>query len=225
MACVGLGPSWVWPRLVAAALVNTACASRRPCRDTSQYGQTTKFLEMHRGLVGTFIEFGCANGIENSNTHMLECLGWHGVCIEPVDTITSRAHGLRGAVCEPGRESVAIVVANKDGLHGVRPNLNPFGALATKVKTVKCHDLGVIREQHGMNNVTYMTVDTEGNESDLLEAYMPLDWVTWLQVECNTVRECVRVRGVLMHSFKIVHFFPFDNGRGGGDILFRRRFD
>jgi hypothetical protein len=33
-------------------------------------------------FLGTFVEFGCADGITNSNTYDLEQLGWYGLCIE-----------------------------------------------------------------------------------------------------------------------------------------------
>ncbi len=195
----------------------------RACEDTSQYGQTTALLQLRGRGAGTFIEFGCADGRSNSNTHMLECLGWRGICIEPVDTIHGRQHGYAGAVCEPDKESVDIVVASVEGLHGVNPDLGPFGAQQRDVKRVKCYNLHHLRKQHDLGNVTYMTVDTEGNEAELLQSYKPLDWVTWLQVECNHRKACSDVRAILGDDFMLKRFVPFNNGRKGGDLLFRSK--
>ena len=196
---------------------------RQTCRDTSQYGQTTTFQRFYGVGTGTFVEFGCANGVENSNTYMLECLGWSGFCVEPVDQIRSRAHGYQGAVCEPGQHRVNITVAGLSGLHGVQPNLAPFGVKAVGQKSVECYNLFDLRYKHGLEHVTYMTVDTEGNEADILRAYAPLDWVDWLQVECNTKEACDELRALLIGNFSLMRFFPFHNGRGGGDLLLRRR--
>lgn len=194
------------------------------CADVSQYGQTTSLLKMHGASIGTFIEFGCANGEENSNTHMLECLGWHGFCVEPVDVVRSRAHAYSGAVCKPGDNATDVVVASVSGLHGVRPDLEAFHARQAGVKRVRCYNLDVLRKQHALRHVTYMTVDTEGNELELLKSYAPLNWVTWLQVECNTAQACDNIRTFLKgEQFLMKQFFLFRNGRGGGDMLFRRR--
>ena len=196
---------------------------RGACADVSQYGQTTAFLKRHGASRGTFIEFGCANGKENSNTHMLECLGWYGVCIEPVDIVRSRAHAYSGAVCKPGENATEVVVASLSGLHGVRPDLDAFHAKQMGVKRVRCYNLNILRQQHALKHVTYMTVDTEGNELELLKSYAPLDWVTWLQVECNTAQACDHIRTFLKgEQFEMKHFFLFRNGRGGGDMLFKR---
>ena len=194
------------------------------CVDVSQYGQTTALRQMHGAASGTFIEFGCANGKDNSNTFMLECLGWHGFCVEPVDVVRFRANAYSGAVCTPGQNATDIIVANMDGLHGVDPDLGAFRARRASVKRVRCYNLDDLRKRHDLHHVTYMTVDTEGNELELLQSYAPLDWVTWLQVECNTRHACDNIRTYLNKiSFTMKRFFPFKNGRGGGDMLFRHR--
>lgn len=100
----------------------------------SQYGQTPKFLKLSRLAFGSFIEFGCADGVRDSNTHMLECMGWKGFCIEPVETVMGRKHAYAGAVCPPNQSSVDIVVASLNGLHGANPDLKSAGQMAKKVQ-------------------------------------------------------------------------------------------
>lgn len=193
------------------------------CKDTSQYAQTSFFLSLHREVNGTYIEFGCGNGIHNSNTYMLECMGWTGFCVEPVNIIQNRAFAYNGAVCPPGKTKTSIAVASKDGLHGEKPNLDMFGARVIDTKIVQCYNLNQLRKKHRMNHVTYMTVDTEGNELELLLAYSPIDWVTWLQVECNTRYDCIKLKRALHSQFKLVSFISFGTGEGGGDLLFKHK--
>lgn len=74
--------------------------------------------------IGTFIKFNCANGKENSNTHMLECLGWYDFGVE-----ASRAHAYSGAVCRPGDSATDVVDRGfKSVLHGVCLGLEAFPA-------------------------------------------------------------------------------------------------
>ena len=40
-------------------------------------------LQQDTEKVGTFVEFGCADGTTNSNTYPFERMGWRGLCIEP----------------------------------------------------------------------------------------------------------------------------------------------
>lgn len=182
-----------------------------------------KFLKLSRLAFGSFIEFGCADGVRDSNTHMLECMGWKGFCIEPVETVRERQHAYAGAVCPPNQTSVDIVVASLNGLHGANPDLKSAGQTAKHIQKTKCYNLNDVRRQHHMDHVTYMTVDTEGNEPEILLAYSPLDWVDWLQVECNTGKACRRVHSILKTNFTFKAHFTFRNGRGGGDMLYYRK--
>lgn len=200
------------------------------CSDMSQYGQSGFVARLVEGQAGaetpkTFIEFGCADGRKNSNTWMFECLGWRGFCVEPVDVIHGRKHGHRGVVCRPEEEGTlkAVTVASLSGLHGVRPNLWPFGARAQGVEQSRCVNLHTLRREHGIGEVGYMTVDTEGNEAELLRAYRPERWARFVQVECNERAACETIREVMTANFTLVRVWDFRNGRGGRDMLWRRR--
>lgn len=203
-------------------------ATESTCPDASQYGQSSFFLstlrQQNHNVPKTFIEFGCADGRENSNTWMLECLGWHGFCIEPIDTIRERKHGYRGVVCAPKKEGKTenVVVSRLPGLHGIKPNLAAFGTDAVRTERVKCLNLNTLRRQLNMTEVGYMTVDTEGNEASLLRAYKP-DWAVWIQVECNDRAACDAIKSIMRPRYILVHVFLFHNGRGGADMLWRRR--
>ena len=91
-----------------------ASFSQSACVDVSQYGQTTALLNMYNKPSGTFIEFGCADGVQNSNTFMLECRMERGLhrtsrCVD------FRKNAYNGAVCKPGQNETQIIVANLDG--------------------------------------------------------------------------------------------------------------
>lgn len=64
----------------------------------------------------TFIEFGANDGVQQSNTYLLERdHGWHGVLVEPIPELAAecqrnrpRALVVAGAVCEPAIAGSAI---------------------------------------------------------------------------------------------------------------------
>ena len=195
-------------------------------RDTSQYGQTSRIVELTRDWYPhTFIEFGCADGISHSNTFMLEQMGWKGFCIEPVDTIKNRKNAYQGAVCPPDQENsiVTVTVASVSGLHGIRPKLSDFGKHSIGTKQVVCYNLNTLRRKHDMDFVGYVVVDTEGTEAELLRSYSFEKWAVFLQVECNDSHACAEIKGILRRDFYLMHTVDFHNGRGGGDLLFKNK--
>lgn len=196
------------------------------CTDHSQYGQTKFILDrVTRALPKTFVEFGCRDGTVHSNTKMLECRGWKGACVEPIETIHSRKHGYQGAICSPQDEGTRkpIIIASAPGLHGTNPDLGAFHHHKIGTKNVQCLNLDHIVASLNLSAVGYITIDTEGSEEEIIKAYWPLPWATnFVQVECNTDAACSGIRRIMSPLFSFIHFFPFNNGRGGGDTLWHR---
>ena len=63
-----------------------------------------------KDFAGTFVEFGCSNGIRNSNSLLLEReYGWNGLCIEPNPfeakfAIKNRKHGIHALISYPAQD-------------------------------------------------------------------------------------------------------------------------
>ena len=53
----------------------------------SSHQQDMCILELMKGKTGFFVDVGAGNGINGSNTLLLEKNGWSGICIEPNDIL------------------------------------------------------------------------------------------------------------------------------------------
>ena len=139
---------------------------------------------------GTFLEFGATNGIELSNSHMLEeKFGWSGVLAEPspqwhkellanrqkATILTECIYSESGKkldffVSDSGVLSTLEEFRNSDiksmpGNHSLR---NASG-YTCEVTTISLND--VIIEQFDSAKIDYMSVDTEGSELLILKEF------------------------------------------------------
>ena len=71
----------------------------------SQYGQEAFVWDRYATVIPhTFVEFGCRNGVEHSNTFAFEKIGWKGLCIEAIESIQLRKSVHHGSAIQVGRE-------------------------------------------------------------------------------------------------------------------------
>ena len=138
---------------------------------------------------GRFLEFGATNGVELSNSLLLEQhYGWTGVLAEP-DPQWQQA-------LKENRKSAAIItdcIYSKTGqkleflssAHGVLSSLKDFAendkdgmsgntaARLSKYDTVMVETLSLndVCEQHFSDGLDYMSVDTEGSEYEILASF------------------------------------------------------
>lgn len=148
----------------------------------SQLGQDMfAYLASGQKQSGFFVEFGAGDGIELSNTVMLEReLGWTGILAEPLpdyhDSIKERRSAALDTRCVWSRsgERVNLVVSgylstidrfrNAD-LHA---SARAMGK-TTLVDTVSLWDL---LEQNGAPRaIDFLSIDTEGSEYEILSAF------------------------------------------------------
>jgi hypothetical protein len=181
----------------------------------SQYGQDRFVIEWLRGMRhGYFLDTGAAEGIDASNTYVLEReLGWRGLCVEPnerafrqlvqnrrvtcenvclysrvADLPFLEAGHLGGLVDEFATGQLDFVVATK------RLALRADGLPAFVTK--RTETLRSLLDRVGAPRVIdYWSLDTEGSELALLESF-PFDRYQFnvLTVEHNglPVREPIR---------------------------------
>ncbi len=132
---------------------------------------------------GFFVEFGATDGVELSNTYMLETeYGWRGILAEPAiiwhqDLIENRKAAIdKRCVWRNSDETIyfnetknpvlsSIDIMSDNDLHAsARKDGNRYS-----VKTVSLLDL--LTEHNAPNEIDYMSIDTEGSEYDILESF------------------------------------------------------
>ena len=131
-----------------------------------------------------FVEFGACDGIKFSNTFLLEKNGWQGIVAEPARKWHKKLKANRnGAI---SLKAVASVSGNK--LHFVETVEGEFSSLRSfaesdifaqyrmnntsseyLVDTISLNDL--IKENGFYQEITYLSIDTEGGERSILESF------------------------------------------------------
>lgn len=165
---------------LATNVIFSAMESLGILRFDSQVGQDRWIAEsVFPGVTdGYFVDIGSASGVKESNTNVLETLGWRGVCVDPFP------HDMEGRHCQTfakvvGRESGQTVQFRKAGfLGGVQDNLGPWRELA-EVKEAEVVDLqtvsltDILKQANAPTYIQYMSLDIEGAE---LEALLGFDF-------------------------------------------------
>jgi FkbM family methyltransferase len=135
-------------------------------------------------LTKVFVEFGACDGVKFSNSFLLEQNGWQGVVAEPArrwhkELNTNRKCAISfNAVSNKTGESVAFIEtiegefsslassAESDQFSDYRRNNTANRYL---VKTISLNDL--VEKNGFQNEITYLSIDTEGGESKILESF------------------------------------------------------
>lgn len=150
----------------------------------SQIGQDLFVLsELDFRRNGFFVEFGAADGITGSNTHLLErSFAWNGILAEPARIWHNALKSNRCAKISTKcvwRTSNATLPFNEARLAGLS-TLEPYtegdawaAARVTNTKysveTVSLIDL--LSEFSAPAEIDYLSIDTEGSEYDILNAF------------------------------------------------------
>jgi FkbM family methyltransferase len=140
------------------------------------------YLESDRKNNGFFVEFGATNGISLSNSYMLEQnFAWKGILAEPAfmwhkALKINRPDSYIETSCvwkESGHKlmfnqvdvlSTIDLYSNKDYHSTRRENGERY-----EVETISLSDL--LKKYHAPNIIDYLSIDTEGSELDILEAF------------------------------------------------------
>ena len=176
---------------------------------------------------GTFLEMGGGDGLQESNTVLLEaCLGWRGVLIEPNPrlkrTICSNrpwalAYSL--AVCNQTSMKYRVSLNPKQWTTGGAPSLlnaQSRGRSFVKDYTVPCAPLSALLAPH-VPHIDYMSIDVEGAEHLVLST---IDW-TRLSVHLIGVEQSTSSRAKnaavrkLLREHDFVHVHTHWIWRGG----------
>ena len=132
---------------------------------------------------GFFVEFGATNGIDLSNTYLLEKdYGWNGILAEPAkiwhedlvhnrsasidfDCVWSKSGELVNFTVAPEAEYSTISSFIQKDVHA---SSRSKGEIYT-VKTISLNDL--LRRHEAPSRIDYLSIDTEGSELEILRAF------------------------------------------------------
>jgi hypothetical protein len=143
---------------------------------------------------GFYVDAGCGEGVEMSNTYELEKRGWKGICIDAYPrNFETRNCIIEKAVLggEDGKEVTFVYSEADPNLSGISESLGQhsgrvFGSEHRK-ETHVTKRLGDILDRHGAPHfIEYLNLDIEGGEYDVLSTF-PFDKYTFgcLTIEHN----------------------------------------
>lgn len=151
----------------------------------SQWGQDESIVKFYKGKKnGFFIEIGAADGIELSNTYMLEKeYGWSGICVEPIPEqytklVKNRPHSscLNMAVYNESNNTVSFDISNGYSLlSGINTHIDKHAEYVNankttiSVQTISLNDL--LAEYNAPSFIDYLSLDTEGSEYEILKNF------------------------------------------------------
>ena len=161
---------------------NQYCLSNK---SYSQINQDLFALFVLGNNPGYFVEIGAGDGTFISNTLLLEWdYGWHGILCEPVPKQVEKIRETRSAIVEAAcayntssNKIEFLQVKDKEYLSGIKNLLSKdvlnYSILGkTKsflVETISLDDL--LDKHNAPHEIDFLSVDTEGSEYNILQAY------------------------------------------------------
>jgi len=165
--------------LLAYCTAHVASSHAQLCQDLWVLWETGGKRE------GFFVEFGATDGREKSNTCLLEgSHAWNGILAEPFTRWHSELAANRRARIdhrcvwkESGRQLEFVATADNPEYAGLEARAFDDAAADMRkqsgervlVQTVTLNDL--LREHRAPQHIDYLSVDTEGSELDILQAF------------------------------------------------------
>jgi FkbM family methyltransferase len=146
----------------------------------SQIGQDLEVLSKYSN--GFYVEIGASDGIELSNTYLLEKNGWDGICAEPIPEKFEKLVKNRNckfsnrAVYSVSDEEVDFDICNSYSLlSGISSSIDTYkqhvdsDKTTIKIKTISLTDL--LDNLNAPKFIEYLSLDTEGTEYDILRTF------------------------------------------------------
>jgi hypothetical protein len=147
------------------------------------------------GKKGFFVEIGAGDGVNISNTYLLEKIGWTGILVDPVDynnenmklrkcikdnrCVYSKT-GLKIPFAEMPFIPVVVGSPELKSWSGILENLHDYnrsimniendsGTKVRDVETVSLNDL--LKQYNAPNKIDYISIDTEGSEFEIISNF------------------------------------------------------
>ena len=157
----------------------------------AQFGEDEALLSYFSGRAGFYVEVGAADGIENSNTLLLESHGWTGILIEadpdraelcrqarPASSVVSAAVVAPGSPASVTFYRAEIPGLSTTGLTEVgRQQLQAWtGRVDLTEIVVPARTLDEILGDESPARVDVVTIDVEGHEAEVLAGFDLKRW-------------------------------------------------
>jgi hypothetical protein len=145
----------------------------------SQLGQDIDVLQIYKK--GYYVEIGASDGIELSNTYLLEKNGWEGICIEPIPSRYEKLVENRKAICY---NTAVYHTSNLEVVFSIANNYDLFSGIKDYLtlhrEEVYCNNTDIIVNTTTLNDILhdakapsfieYLSIDTEGTELEILKS-------------------------------------------------------
>lgn len=203
----------------------SAVAETVPCIYHAQYGQDAYVYEHFFKDVrnGIFVDVGAHDGISLSNTYFFEkSLGWHGICIEPLQSVFEKLIQNRSCTCIQGciaahtgtgefleitgySEMLSGLLEKYEQRHFERVRKELARSGAARIIEVPCFTFNDIMTEHGITHIDYLSIDTEGGEYEIV-ASIDLDKITIdiIDVEVNFPDQTEIKKYLMRHGYRFV---------------------
>ena len=151
----------------------------------SQLGQDLEVLKVYNEKQnGFFVEIGASDGVEMSNTYLLETkYNWKGICCEPIPNrfkklVANRPNSkcFHQAVYNQSGLTLTFDIANNyDLLSGISEHIDSHKSTVDankhsfQVETISLLD--VLDRANAPSFIEYMSLDTEGSELEILKQF------------------------------------------------------
>ena len=151
----------------------------------SQLGQDLEVIKSYNNKEnGFFIEIGASDGIEFSNTYLLETqYKWNGICCEPIpkifdELVKNRPNSIcyNKAVYNKSGLILNFDIANDSHmLSGISEHIDTYRSFVDNNKdTIQIESISLLDLLNNANApsfIEYMSLDTEGSEFEILKNF------------------------------------------------------
>lgn len=186
----------------------------------SQHNQDLFVLD-HTGMKtgGFFVEFGAMDGVELSNTLLLEkYYGWNGIVAEPLPELFNKISKNRSCSADPRCVSsktgqrVPFIKAEFEALSTMKEYIShdhwadtrSNNSIEIEVETVTLDDL--LDFHNAPEEIDYLSIDTEGSELLILEAFSFDRKINIITAEHNHASHKIPMRKFLeSKGYKLIH--------------------
>jgi FkbM family methyltransferase len=190
-------------------------------KSTSQLGQDLWVLEKSDyKRHGFFVEFGATDGVLLSNTYLLEnSFNWKGICAEPNPRFFEKLKINRNCTIsdacisgETGKDVTFILAEEFGGISdyiGRDKHFEKRAAYEKEGNVIICKTISLndfLLDNKAPKRIDYLSIDTEGNEFEILENFPFQEWdIRLLTVEHNfTIQREIIFKLMTSHGYKRV---------------------
>ena len=144
------------------------------------------YFTHYAGKKGFYVEIGAGDGVNISNTYLLEKADWQGIIVDPVNY---NSENIKLRKCIKDKRAVysrsglklpffvvesfptsADQIENFSGiLEHIRDNVKTLPNKIINVETVSLNDL--LEQYNAPNKIDYISIDTEGSEFEIIKNF------------------------------------------------------